>query len=143
MPHSSPYEFNSPSSAIFCLKQATQLFTTFTEAGVTCSDSPQNHDCLSGLGQGQTPNCGEGTSSAAPAGELRPTLPWHRLPRAPWLPAAKGLPQLPASGSHVLLRKGHPLLSTLNIRLDAEGLQRQPRCSSAVRLCQPSPPALL
>lgn len=138
MPHSSPYEFNSPSSAIFCLKQATQLFTTFTEAGVTCSNFPQNHDCSSGFSQRQTPNCREGTSSTTPAGELSPMLPWDRLPRTSWHPAP-----LLASNSHMLLRKWYHLLSTLNTKSDAEGLQWQPRRSSAVHLCQPSPPALL
>lgn len=73
MLHSSLYELNSPSSVTFCLKQATQLFTTCTETGVTCSDSPKTHDCTSGFSHVQTPNCRDGTSRATPAGEFSPT----------------------------------------------------------------------
>lgn len=150
MPHSSLYEFCSPSSAIFCLKQATQLFTAFTEAGVMCSDSPQNHDCSSGFSHIQTPNCRDGTSKATLAGEpgssapppRRPVLPWDQLPDTPRLPTAKGLPELLSSGSYVLLRKWHHLPPTLNTSSDAEALRWWPRRTSAVHLCQPSPPTM-
>lgn len=116
MPHSSLYEFNSPSSVIFCLKQATQLFTTFIEAGATCSDSPKTRNCSSGFSHVQTPNCRDGTSRATAAGGLSPTpppprAPWDPLPDSPRLPAAKGLPELLSSCSHALLRTGttrHP-----------------------------------
>lgn len=143
MPRSLPYEFNSPSSAIFCLKQATQLFTTFIEAGVTRSDSPKKHDCSSGFSPVLTPNCAEGPSRAAPAGELSPTRPRDQLPDAPWLPAEKGLPELPASGSRMLLCKWHPLPTTPNTNSGADALERWPRYTSAIHLCRPSPPALL
>lgn len=80
MLHSLLYELNSPSSVTFCLKQATQLFTTCTEAGVTCSDSPKTHDCTSGFSHVQTPNCRDGTSRTTPAREFSPTPPPPRAP---------------------------------------------------------------
>lgn len=38
------YDFNSPSSVIFCLKQATQPVTAFIEVGVTCFDSSETQN---------------------------------------------------------------------------------------------------
>lgn len=91
MPHSSLHEFNCPSSVIFCLKQAMQLFATFTEASVTCSASPIKHDGSSGFSHIQTPNCRDGqdapwpSTSASPE-SLFPPSRWiigtHSSPRA-------------------------------------------------------------
>lgn len=93
MPHSSLHEFSCPSSVIFCLEQATQLFATFTETGVTCSASPRKHDGSSGFSHVQTPNCRDGhdaprpSTSASPA-PLRKPFPTLQVDsfHEPWYP---------------------------------------------------------
>lgn len=93
---------------IFSLKQATQLFTTFT---VTCSDSPSTRllvwlqpwtDTIL-----QRRDQQRWDQESCHSRGAQPHDPWDQLHDPPWLPMAKVLQELLSSGSDRLLNTNY------------------------------------